>query len=100
MSLNSKYEYPSSGTVNAQMFMCITLDENVIDTKIADALLHIKPGVYSHFIPDSLKRTYPNLVRLASKGRKQYRDPKKTFYLHNHELNITLFAKGPKFEHG
>ncbi|CAG7734702.1 unnamed protein product [Allacma fusca] len=93
----SHYVYPASGENNGQMFFCISLTPDNIE-KIGDTLLHTKPIVFEYAIPNGLRSLYPNLVKIVEKKRNSKLATSNIFLLNEHGLNLTIFAKGPKYE--
>ena len=85
--LNANYDYASSGENNAPLSFCTSLSGRNIDSVIAQALLHIKPTIYSHSVPLDMKEVYPSIAKLTSRERKNV-EPSKVFSLIEGDLNI------------
>lgn len=59
---DKKYEYPTSGQVYGQSFLCITMNEDNVN-KAAEQLLYNKPYIYSHSMPAALKTKLSNFEK-------------------------------------
>lgn len=56
------YDYPQTGHIYGQSFLCITMSVEEVNNA-AEQLLYNEPHIYSYLAPDNLKRVLPNLFR-------------------------------------
>jgi len=91
--------YPSNGLVNAQMFLCLTLTADQVDS-IADAFNIIRPNLGNSSIPENLKNQFPRLQRFLDTKRFKSGPLNTTSVLSVGELKFKVFAKSPKFNKG
>lgn len=60
--LQQPYQYPSTGKVYGQSFLCITVNVDQMEL-IGQQLLLNEPHVYSYNVPSKLRNLFPDLVK-------------------------------------
>lgn len=98
-SANPKdYEYPSSGMIYGQSYLCLSLTAKQIDV-VGKQLIYNEPQIYDFSLPSNLETIYPNFEDLI-----QEKNIKKGPFSSDVELTtidgVTFrsFAKSRKFE--
>ena len=61
-AVGTPYAYPSSGTANGQVFLCVSLNAANLDT-VFSQWFYSYPRIYSSKLPPAVSCTYPNLAK-------------------------------------
>ena len=68
-SMNNAYDYPHTGQMYGQSFLCISLSTKASADKIATQLMFNHPYIYSTYIPKWTVKNYPILTQVAMGNR-------------------------------
>lgn len=91
------YEYPSSGMIYGQSYLCLSLTAKQIDI-VGEQLIYNEPQIYDSSLPSNLETIYPNFEDLIQEKR-----IKKAPFSNDVELTtingatFRSFAKSSKF---
>ena len=98
LNITGRYDYPQSGTVYGQSFLCVSLDADQFNT-IGKQLMYNEIIVYAKNIPDTLAAKYP-LLRNATNEKRIKLPPydDKAVIKSLRSVEFTSFAKGGKWQ--
>ena len=108
----ANYSYPWTGAPNGQIFFCMTLTKEQLDSTVANILHVTKPNFYNYSFPKHLVKAYPNLYKLINKNRLSKRgkrtgnripmkDDSAVFSMKvDDSVDMTIFAKSPAHHAG
>ncbi|XP_053212836.1 deoxyribonuclease-2-beta-like [Panonychus citri] len=70
---SSRYDYPATGTINGQIFLCLSFNTHDMLSDIIEQLLYIQPHVFSNSLSQSAFQQFPQLSSLI--GKKWIKQP-------------------------
>ena len=95
---NNLYDYPHTGQMYGQSFLCISLNTSTSADQIGLQMMYNQPYLYSVNIPDWVEKKYPNLAKAGQK--KRIKNPpyyNMVTFKSLDGLSFTSFAKSKKF---
>ncbi|XP_076675033.1 deoxyribonuclease II [Andrena cerasifolii] len=98
VNITGRYDYPQSGTLYGQSFLCVSLDGDQFNT-VGKQLMYNEIIVYAKNIPDTLATKYP-LLRNATNQKRIKLPPydDKAVIKSLRSVEFTSFAKGGKWQ--
>ena len=95
---NNVYDYPHTGQMYGQTFLCISLNTSTSADQIGLQMMYNQPYLYSTNVPKWVQQKYPNLLK-AAQNKYIRKSPFHSMVSFKSfaEVTFTSFAKTDKF---